>query len=427
MFRLFVGATDKRPIQPRILLHSLLSFGYFNLGGILLGLYSWIHLKIDPKGRAKPQLGLHKVASKFMKSVLYTNPFLKKTILNPHHETFEKPAMLIANHTSFLDILVMGMLHPKLIYLVKDHVYNSKTVGYAVRLHGSYPVSGGIENGETYLNKKMVQGFSLIAFPEGTRSINNKIKRFHKGAFYLAQQLKLDIIPVLIHGCSEVSPKDSFIIRDGAITAELLERIPYDDTSFGENYTQRAKQIGGYFRSEFSKRRDALEGPTYWHTLILENYRFKGKAIFKTVREDLKKQKHTYWEILNRVEEKCTIIHLSQDYGQLDLLLALDSIDRKMISYLINAEARAILKNNYLTHRYSNITVVDSSEKALGNSANVLIVNLESFEMQSVPKKMLDDISILIQLSGSRQISPPSSFVTSFQNDNFIVFNRSSQ
>ena len=190
LFRLFIGETNKRPISPRVLIHSLLSFGYFNLGGILLGIYSWIYLKFDPKGRSKPQTRLHKLISKYMKSVLYTNPFLSKKIRNPHNETFEKPAMLIANHTSFLDILVMGMLHPKLIYLVKDHVYNSKTVGSAAKLSGAYPVSGGVENGEAYLREKMAQGFSLIAFPEGTRSTNNKIKRFHKGAFYLAQQLK---------------------------------------------------------------------------------------------------------------------------------------------------------------------------------------------------------------------------------------------
>jgi 1-acyl-sn-glycerol-3-phosphate acyltransferase len=95
--------------------------------------------------------------------------------LNPSKETFEKPAMLIANHTSFLDILCIGMLHPKSIFLVNDWVYNSPIFGKAAKLAGAYPVSGGVENGEVYLKEKLEQGFSIIAFPEGTRSTSNKI------------------------------------------------------------------------------------------------------------------------------------------------------------------------------------------------------------------------------------------------------------
>ena len=220
LFHLFIGSTSKRPITPRVLIHSLLSFAYFDLGGVVLSIYAWIVLKISPKAHLKKQMGLHRVVSKFMKSVLYTNPFLTKKVINEQGETFVKPALLVANHTSFLDILAMGMLHPKLIYLVKDHVYNSPTVGSAAKLHGAFPVSGGLENGEAFLEEKVAQGFSIVAFPEGARSTTNKIHRFHKGAFYLSEKLGLDILPVMIHGGSEVSPKGSFIIRDGSFTSK---------------------------------------------------------------------------------------------------------------------------------------------------------------------------------------------------------------
>src|SRR5680860_93578 len=384
LFRLFLGDTHKRPIQLRVLVQSLLSFAYFDLGGLLLSLYSWIVLKLNAGARTKKQLGLHKVTSAFMKSVLYTNPFISKKVINNHNETFEKPAMMIANHTSFLDILGMGMLHPKCIYLVKDHVYTSKTVGYAARLHGAYPVSGGIEGGEAFLKQKMEQGFSIIAFPEGTRSATNKIGRFHKGAFYLAEQLNLDILPILIHGCSEVSPKGSFIIRDGSITIEILPRIVPDDPRFTKTYSKRPKQIGQYFRSEFRRLRCQIEDATYWHKLILENYRFKGDAIYRSVKKDLKNNAEIYKKVLENVGDTDTIVHLSQDLGQLDLLLALDSIDRKIYSYLENLEARAILRNNYLTHNYSKITVADSMEEALEHSAKVLIIDSRAFSMASI-------------------------------------------
>lgn len=398
LFRLFLGDTNKRPISPRILIHSLLSFGYFDLGGLLLSVYGWIVLKLNPKAHLKKQLGLHKLTSKFMKSVLHTNPFVKKEVRNPHNETFEKPAMLIANHSSFLDVLAMGALHPKLIYLVKDHVYNSRTIGSAAKLHGAYPVSGGIENGEAFLKQKVDQGFSIIAFPEGERSTSNKVKRFHKGAFYLAEKLELDILPVMIHGASEVSPKNSFIIRNGDITLELLPRIKSGDLSFGKNYSERPKQFGQYFRTKFRKFRMGIEDKDYWHSLLLQNYQHKGNEIYKAVKADLKSNASLYKTIMESVGEKDKIIHLSNDHGQLDLLLALDAIDRQIYCYLENNEARAILKNNYLTHKYSKITVMDSVDTAFENQASVLILNHQAITAKQIEHRINDGIRILILL-----------------------------
>src|SRR5690554_44219 len=110
-----------------------------------------------------------------------------------------------------------------------------------------------------------------MAFPEGTRSETNKIKRIHKGAFYLAEHFELDILPVFIHGNSEVNPKGSFIIDDGSITVKILPRIPYGKGSFGKSYTQQGKKVGAYFRSEFLKLRKEMESPTYFHHLIFKN------------------------------------------------------------------------------------------------------------------------------------------------------------
>lgn len=57
------------------------------------------------------------------------------------------------------------------------------------------------------LRDKVKQGYSVIVFPEGTRSQDGKIGRFHKGAFFLAEQLKLDILPILVYGNGLVSSK----------------------------------------------------------------------------------------------------------------------------------------------------------------------------------------------------------------------------
>ncbi|MUH35367.1 glycerol acyltransferase [Zobellia amurskyensis] len=427
LFKLFIGSADKRPISVRYFIHSVLSFGYFGTGGFLHSIYGVLKLKLSPMSQKKENLGFHKSVSKLMGSVLYTNPFVSKEIRNPYNETFEKPVMIIANHTSFLDILAIGMLHPKIIFLVNDWVYNSPVFGSAAKLAGAYPVSGGIENGEALLKEKVVQGFSIIAFPEGTRSSTNKIKRFHKGAFYLAQQFELDILPVLIHGNSEVLPKGSFIIRDGKITIELLPKINAHDTKYGKNYSERAKQLGAYFRNEFRRLRNEIEDEDYWTKTLLENYRYKGDTIYKAVKLDLETNRKTYYSLLEKIGQKSKIIHLSKDFGQLDLLLALDSIDRRITINTSNKEAGVLLKNNFLTKNYSKIEVTETIAQAFKTEADVLLIDME-MDVQQITQQMGDDIETVILLKKAQQIELAPlevlGFFTSEQNDNFRLLKK---
>jgi len=141
-----------------------------------------------------------------------------------------------------------------------------------------------------------------------------------------------------------------------------------------------------------------IEDETYWDSLLLQNYKHKGFDIYNTVKADLKENRSIYRSILESIGEKDKIIHLSKDQGQLDLLLALDSIDRKIYTYLENPKARAILRNNYLTHQYSKITVVNSEEETFEHSAKVLILNLDSVDPAQVEHKIKDEITILILL-----------------------------
>ncbi|WP_282159845.1 MMPL family transporter [Ulvibacterium marinum] len=427
IFRLFIGSREKRPISLRYLIHSSLSFGYFGLGGLVFSLYAAIVSTLFPKSREKKQLGFHKAVSLLMKSVLYTNPFVSKKVIDPSHETFEKPAMIIANHTSFLDILAIGMLNPKIIFLVNDWVYNSPIFGSAAKLVGAYPVSSGLENGEDYLRKKVDQGFSLIAFPEGTRSHTNKVRRFHKGAFYLAEKLGLDILPVLIHGNSEVLPKGSFIIRDGSITLKILPRIKVKDSNFGVNYTQRTKNISAHFKDQFFAFRKEIEQETYFHRSVLNQYRFKGRKLYKKVQEDLKKNASVYGQLLNLLEKKTKITHLSEDHGQLDFLLALDSTDRKINVYLEDKTTRQIVQNSFITHNRRNIQVASTPADAMTKEAQVLLLDQNPTDWGRI-QKIIDEIGILLVLKNGMNLPlkniTEAGFTISVQNDNFIIAKR---
>jgi 1-acyl-sn-glycerol-3-phosphate acyltransferase len=90
--------------------------------------------------------------------------------------------------------------------------------------------------------RKNRSGIFSGCFPEAERSYTNDIKRFHKGAFYIAEQFGLDVLPVYIHGNSEVQPKGDFIIYDGSITVKVGDRISKNDLSFGKIILKEQKR-----------------------------------------------------------------------------------------------------------------------------------------------------------------------------------------
>ena len=400
LFKLFIGSRKRPPIQPRMFVHSVLSFGYFGLGGILVSLFSVTVLPLATKKNAD-KYRFHKIISLFMKSVLYTNPFVKKRILNAQGEDFSKPAIIIANHTSFLDILAIGMLHPKICFLVNDWVYHSPIFGKVVQQADFFPVSKGIENSMPHLQRKIAQGYSLMAFPEGTRSESNKIRRFHKGAFYLAEQFKLDILPILIHGNSEVNPKGSFIIKDGSITLEILSRIPHDDPSFGMNYTQRAKKVGAYFRDEFYRLRLEMEKPSYFHNLVLQEYRYKGNKFFRSVKIDLKEFEESYFEVLVHLPQKSRIAHFSEEVGQLEFLMSLHGPTRKIYSVVEDPEILAFLKKSYLTNKNGNLHFVPSSSQIELKEQDAVLISSEKMASE-LALQTLEHVKIIILLKHAR-------------------------
>lgn len=392
LFRLAISGRAQKGNAPFRLLtfvHSILSFAYFGFGGLLMSVLSLL-LKIVPRNRHKKMYAFRWLMSKYMGSVLFTNLFVRKRIINPHGERFEKPSVIIANHTSFLDILAIGMLSPKVIYLVSDWVYNSPIFGKAVRAAGFYPVSSGIEGGVEHLRKKIAQGYSLVVFPEGTRSTSNQIHRFHKGAFYLAEHFQIDLLPIIIHGNSEALPKGDFIIYEGSITVNILPRIVPDDPRFGTGYADRTKKITAFFRHEFKQVRHREEGPEYFKKMLLHSFDYKEWAVVSHVKADLAKHLDDYYQLNLHMGEKDKILHLANDFGQRDIYLALQEPSRKIVSYLADEQKRAVAKTNYIASK-RHLTYISSLSETAGHHFDVLLLSAANHfnELSHFPSKVI--------------------------------------
>lgn len=425
LFKLFLSnrpKNGKAPFEIKRLLHSVLSFTYYGLGGFLLSIISVALMKIIPVSRKRKEMAFHFLMSKFMQSVLISYPSIKRKIINNSNETFDKPTVIIANHTSFLDILAVGMLSPKIIFLVSDWVYNSPIFGAGVRLAGFYPVSNGIGNGVEHLRAKVNQGFSLMVFPEGTRSLDNSIKRFHKGAFYLAEQLQLDIIPVVIHGYSEVLPKGDFIINGGRTTVEILDRIAINDTAFGKDYSERTKKMSAFFKAHYNKMRQDLEGPNYFKKMVFNSFAYKEAEVIQAVKSDFNQYLELYYKLYSIISPKAKILHLANDYGQLDVLLSLQESQRKIDSFIADIEKRAVAKTNYIVQKRI-IHYLETREEFENNKYETVLISDKNCEIGTEIYQLTNTV-ILVNASNLKEALLELGFDIDNESENLIVFKK---
>ncbi len=381
LFNTFIRDRASRgysPIDVALFIRSLLLLAFYSIGGIVLSIFSLTILQIIPISKKKKFKWMHKVVSEFSAQVYRNHYLAKKVTINEVGENFEKPAIIIANHSSSLDTISLNSLTYKVIYMVNDWVYKSPIFGVLARVLGYYPASTGIDKGVDHLKKKLNQGYVLCVFPEGKRSFTNKMGRFHKGPFFLQQQLKIDILPVYIHGNSEIMPKGDFMIHSGTITVKMGERIPYNSTDFGDTDRERTRGISKFFKNNFSDFRKECEGPDYYKRILFSNYKFKDPDIVSLVKEDFEKNKRVCHLLNNEIPVKSKILHIGDDYGQLDILLVSKFLDRKITTFLNDKNKQVIANNCYINRKKGVTYILEMETLDYSIFETLLLTNSES-------------------------------------------------
>ncbi|HMK02952.1 MAG TPA: 1-acyl-sn-glycerol-3-phosphate acyltransferase [Ferruginibacter sp.] len=303
---------------------SSFAFSYFIGWSVTLTLVAWIFALFNIKERGK--LIYHTIIAKVCHRLMYIMINVKKKIINPQQEKFKEPAIIIANHQSSLDILPLIMLHPKLIMFTNNRIWNSPLFGKVIRMADYFPAEQ-IETDMSQVEERIKNGYSIIIFPEGTRSEDGVIKRFHKGAFYLAEKLNVDILPVMIHGTDYTLTKQDQLLKDGQVTIKFLPRIKPGDTDFGNGYAERAKLVGRYFRQEFATLKKEIEQPAYFREKLIYNYLYKGPVLewYMRTKTRLEKNYQVFHEL---VPTKGKILDMGCGYGFMPYMLSFAAPER---------------------------------------------------------------------------------------------------
>ena len=363
IFRFFIAGPASKGLPPYTLIgliRTVLLFLLFFIGCIFLRVLIAV-LYLVPVRKSSKQRLVCRLIQITCKGILLLATAVKKEHINKANERFQHPAIIIANHQSFIDILVLLSLSSKILMVTNHWVWHSPFFGAIIRYVDFYYIGEGYEQYMERMRKKVEEGYSIAIFPEGTRTYNGKMKRFHKGAFYLAETLQLDILPILLYGNNKIIAKaQPFNIRKGIIYTEILPRIPADDLSFGTTYQERTKRISAYMKEGYARicrEKNTTDDPAFYEALI-QNYIYKGPVVEWYIRIKVKMERN--YRLFNRlIPAQGQITDIGCGFGPLCYMLSMLSEDRDILGIDYDEDKIALaqhgwLRNEHLQFRHGN-------------------------------------------------------------------------
>lgn len=351
LFRFFISRPASKGNFPYTLSALLVTVWFFGLfvTGCLLMMGVALLLILLPAGRKRKKQLFSRIMMYMLRIFLKAAWIARREKINPGNETFEKPSVIIANHQSFVDILVMLSLAPKLVMVTNRWVWHSPVFGKIVQYADFVQTEDGYEKVLHHLRDKVAQGYSVVVFPEGTRSADCKVHRFHKGAFYLAEKLQLDILPVVLYGTGMIiSKRQPFYVKRGVLCTRILPRIANTDTSFGVTYQERSKTIAAAFRNAYQETCDIYSNSNnpYFYRQLVANYIYKGPVEEWYIR--IKVLMEDKYEFFNRIiPRKARITDIGCGLGSLSYMLAMLSEERTVLGIDYDVDKIAVANHNF--------------------------------------------------------------------------------
>jgi 1-acyl-sn-glycerol-3-phosphate acyltransferase len=130
-----------------------------------------------------------------------------------------KAYVIISNHQSMLDVMILNRLCHKLRWISKIENYRVPVIGWYLRMAKYITIDRGNKDSKAVMMRESAEtlrkGISIMIFPEGTRSLNGEIGPFKLGAFELAMMTDKPVLPVVLDGTGDVLPKHGFLMSGG--------------------------------------------------------------------------------------------------------------------------------------------------------------------------------------------------------------------
>jgi 1-acyl-sn-glycerol-3-phosphate acyltransferase len=175
------------------------------------------------------RLALHLYSCAWASFYVLANPLWRERFLGRERLPWKGAAVLVANHLSLLDILVLYGLFRPFKWVSKAELFRIPVIGWNMRLNDYVPLRRGdrdsIRRMMDHCRAHLARGTPVLLFPEGTRSRDGRLQPFKDGAFRLAAEAGCPVIPIALSGTAEALPKHGLALRQG-MRAEVRVLAP---------------------------------------------------------------------------------------------------------------------------------------------------------------------------------------------------------
>jgi len=172
-----------------------------------------------------------------------------------------RPFVVVSNHESFTDILLISHLPWEMKWLSKAELFRIPIMGWMMWLVGDIPVKRGFGpsavEAMARCRKALDNRVSVMIFPEGTRSRTSELLPFKDGAFRLAIEAGVPILPLAVSGTRTALPKNDWRFGRSVAEVQVLEPVETAGLTLAE-----VPALKGRVRDMIVRARDALGGTT---------------------------------------------------------------------------------------------------------------------------------------------------------------------
>lgn len=169
------------------------------------------------------------------------------------HLWSHRPAVFVFNHQSWLDgLIAMRLLRQDMTGVAKAQVASQPGIGQFAKLAGmAFVARDGSGDPRKVLDPvvaRLDDGVSIVLSPEGTRSTTRRLGPFKKGAFHMAMQAGVPVVPIVLRNAGELQWRGDGYIRSGTVDVRVLPPQPTTDWT-AEGIGDEVERIRGMFQA----------------------------------------------------------------------------------------------------------------------------------------------------------------------------------
>jgi putative phosphoserine phosphatase/1-acylglycerol-3-phosphate O-acyltransferase len=182
------------------------------------------------------------------------------------HLWSQRPAVFVFNHQSKADVVVVAKLLRRDFAGVGKQEIKKETpiIGKVLELGGVVFIDradgkSAINAMQPLLEAMRKHGKSVVMAPEGTRTVSPTLAPFKKGAFYLAMQAGVPVVPIVIHNAGDVAPKGDFVFRPATVEVTVLPPVDTSDWR-AETMDDHVRQVRNMFAAVLGQPQESTTG-----------------------------------------------------------------------------------------------------------------------------------------------------------------------